>query len=414
MYIIEASQASSKLNEFISKISPNDQQSVKNILNDVYLYLKKQGFTYEETDKPHKSPYFGMLTKISKQRLDLDQLSWKLKVSIPLSYGGGKQPVYQFSQDLQAEIKNVARKENGSYILDSTNKDLYNMVAYDTNVMAGFGKHTDGSGVFYDHNNNIVKVILVVKVVVPRVVEDKAQVDTSANHKAIVSKVSQFVLPSDKSTVLKALESAYKSVETSYDGVIESKKVMPKDMTITTGKSYNAVTINCRALVWKTEIKKSTGYMFNATDILKPLTHDDIITTRVDGNSYTVAKVGNDTYLGLCHDYGSRGVEYLYFLIAKPDANMDRDYSQDNPFISSDGTSLKNDKVSLYYDKGRKSITGSDLEDMYNMPRFYTTKKQGLDKAWADLIQKFDANTDFNASMRIIGYDKVRSYCAMD
>ena len=80
-----------------------------------------------------------MLTKISKQRLDLDQLSWKLKVSIPLSYGGGKQPVYQFSQDLQAEIKSVARKENGSYILDSTNKDLYNMVAYESNVMAGFG-----------------------------------------------------------------------------------------------------------------------------------------------------------------------------------------------------------------------------------------------------------------------------------
>ena len=417
MIINEAtSAASSKLNEFIAHIPDAEQKNIKNVLNGVYLFLKNNNFPYEEISKPNKSPYHGTFTKISGSR-ELDQLSWKLKVSVPLNYGNNKKPVYQFSQELQSEIKSIARKENGSYFYDSTNKDLYDSVGFNKDILVEIGRHTDGTGVYYDHNNNIVKIVLVVKVVVKRFVEDKSKVDTSDNHKAIISKVSSFISPSDKSKTLKAIETIYTHLDKIYGGCIETKRVMTKEVDLDTRKfAYEDKDkiLPCRALVWKTELKNtSTMYgVFKEKELVESYSLEDVIFLNVDNNNYTVGKTGDESYVGVSHQYGSRSTEYAYFIVLKPDMNPMQ--ITGNPFLSKDGKSLKNKHVSVTYDRNKKEIFGADLEDMANMPRFYTTKKQGIDKAWADLIDAFDEDTDDSKCMRIIGYDKVHSYCGMD
>ena len=103
----------------------------------------------------------------------------------------------------------------------------------------------------------------------------------------------------------------------------------------------------------------------------------------------------------------------MYFAVLKQDSNI-RTHAVSNKFLSADGNSLKNSKVSVVYRRNEKEIHGSDLTDMCNMPMFYTVKRQGIDKAWNELLDVFDDNTSFGECMKIIGYDKVRSYCAMD
>lgn len=410
------SSANSKLNDFISHVDPTDQKTIKDILNGMYLYLKHQGFNYEEISKPQKSPYHGMLNKIGKTK-DLDQLSWKLKVDVPLSYGSNNNPVYQFGTDIRDEVKSIARKVSGSYIMDYTNTDTYDAVGFNSTNMVCFGRHNDSAGIYYDHNNNIVKIVLVVKVVVARYVEDKSAVDTSSNHKFIMSKALSFVDPRDKSDVENSLDKLYSYVNKNYGGVIESKKVMQGELEIDTRDSrYDSdlsKILHFRTLTWKTELKSSSGYLLKEADVIKSFSNSKPITANMNGNHYTLGKAGYDTYIGVCHSYGNRGIEYLYFTVTKNDLNAQVSVVS-NKFLSADGKSLKNKHVSVYYDKNNKSISGADLEDMFNMPRFMTTKKQGIEKAWSDLLMQFNEDTKDSDCMRIIGYDKVHSYCAMD
>ena len=63
-----------------------------------------------------------------------------------------------------------------------------------------------------------------------------------------------------------------------------------------------------QALIWKTELKKSTGYKFNPEDVIKKFSREDSIRVKVDTNTFTLGRVTNECYAGLCHDYGSRGV----------------------------------------------------------------------------------------------------------
>ena len=199
MTINEESIANSKLKDFISHIPELEQKSIKSVLNSVYLYFKHNNLPYEEVSKPNKAPYHGAFTKIAGAK-DIDQLSWKLKVTLPLNYGGNNKAVYSLYENIKAEVKNIARKESGSYFFDYTNKDSYDAIGFNKDTIVEVGHHSDGSGVYYDHNNNIVRVVIIIKVAVKRFVEDKSNVDTSANHKAIISKVNSFVIPNDKTT----------------------------------------------------------------------------------------------------------------------------------------------------------------------------------------------------------------------
>ena len=93
MTINEESIANSKLKDFISHIPELEQKSIKSVLNSVYLYFKHNNLPYEEVSKPNKAPYHGAFTKIAGAK-DIDQLSWKLKVTLPLNYGGNNKAVY--------------------------------------------------------------------------------------------------------------------------------------------------------------------------------------------------------------------------------------------------------------------------------------------------------------------------------
>lgn len=89
--------------------------------------------------------------------------------------------------------------------------------------------------------------------------------------------------------------------------------------------------------------------------------------------------------------------------------------AQYQPKVTKTETTLKNKKCSIECN-GIDKITGGDLTDTNNDPRFYNVTKRSLKKAWKALREQFTANTTMHQAEDILNTNKVRthSYCAMD
>jgi hypothetical protein len=79
-------------------------------------------------------------------------------------------------------------------------------------------------------------------------------------------------------------------------------------------------------------------------------------------------------------------------------------------------TFLENDKTAICYDRGKKTIRGSDKTDVYNEPRFFTESKRGIEKAWQALTDQFTDETTMYGAINILLGNGIRShsYCAVD
>jgi len=61
-------------------------------------------------------------------------------------------------------------------------------------------------------------------------------------------------------------------------------------------------------------------------------------------------------------------------------------------------------------------INGDDKRDKFNLPRFFTTNKRGLDKQWAALVGVFSDETTYRGAIGGLSAAgaKVHDYCSMD
>ena len=102
-------------------------------------------------------------------------------------------------------------------------------------------------------------------------------------------------------------------------------------------------------------------------------------------------------------------------IISVPNA-MFRDDSIPNRCAEPDGRTLSNELCTVSYNPNSKKIRGADLTDSINEPRFYTTKKTGLDTGWKKLMLQFDEYTKMDDCMTIISQEGVIThfYYAID
>lgn len=79
-------------------------------------------------------------------------------------------------------------------------------------------------------------------------------------------------------------------------------------------------------------------------------------------------------------------------------------------------TDLKNENVFVSFNEENSQISGTDLTDPWNIPRFYTTKKRNIKKAWDEIEKSFnDSTTESTITKILFKYNLgPRSYCAMD
>lgn len=77
---------------------------------------------------------------------------------------------------------------------------------------------------------------------------------------------------------------------------------------------------------------------------------------------------------------------------------------------------LSNHRCSVSLNVKDKEITGRDLTDMHNEPKFYTTKTRDIKKAWAALKATFTEETTMYGAIGLMdGFNiGTRSYCAVD
>lgn len=78
-------------------------------------------------------------------------------------------------------------------------------------------------------------------------------------------------------------------------------------------------------------------------------------------------------------------------------------------------TLISNEFCSVHL-RSDKEVSGADLTDRNNEPRFYNQTVRGLKKAWAALALEFTADTSMYGAIDILSKHGIRchSYCAMD
>jgi hypothetical protein len=77
---------------------------------------------------------------------------------------------------------------------------------------------------------------------------------------------------------------------------------------------------------------------------------------------------------------------------------------------------IENDKCRIYIDLERKEISGTDKEDQYNLPAFFTQSKRGLKKAAETLKAKIHPQMTMNQAIQVLRDCKIKChyYCRMD
>lgn len=77
---------------------------------------------------------------------------------------------------------------------------------------------------------------------------------------------------------------------------------------------------------------------------------------------------------------------------------------------------IENDKCRISFDLEKKEISGTDKEDQYNLPAFFTQSKRGLKKAAATLKVRFHPEMTMNQAILVLRNCKIKChyYCQMD
>lgn len=77
---------------------------------------------------------------------------------------------------------------------------------------------------------------------------------------------------------------------------------------------------------------------------------------------------------------------------------------------------LSNEKCKIQYDASLKEISGKDFTDQQNEPRFFTTNKRGISKAWEALKTCFTEDMTMHDARNVLKESGIRShtYCAAD
>lgn len=80
------------------------------------------------------------------------------------------------------------------------------------------------------------------------------------------------------------------------------------------------------------------------------------------------------------------------------------------------GKNLQNKHCVIEYDGNKKSFSGRDLDDQYNLPAFYNTTRRSHKKAAKALLEQFNENTTMYDAMRILRDNNIscHSWCTMD
>nr|WP_315419615.1 hypothetical protein [uncultured Pedobacter sp.] len=77
---------------------------------------------------------------------------------------------------------------------------------------------------------------------------------------------------------------------------------------------------------------------------------------------------------------------------------------------------LHNENTKISYDLNEKVIKGSDFTDQHNDPRFFSTSKRGLAKAWKILHDDFNEDMTMYEATRLLRSANIRvhTYCGLD
>ena len=77
---------------------------------------------------------------------------------------------------------------------------------------------------------------------------------------------------------------------------------------------------------------------------------------------------------------------------------------------------LKNDKCAFEIDFVNLEINGSDLTDVYNLPKCYNKTNRSIKKAAKALQDNWNENISMYGAMNILSENgiRMRSYCSMD